>query len=774
MARTDWQTISGTTNNNSAFFTGIRWRYRDDLFGTGEYPSDRVSSNTDIIEYQPFVGKKSSAYTSNYYSNWLSSNYKYSYNEVSGVDPGTAANQLNVSTTFRFDRASVNSTYYLTQGSLSATNVMNTSSSTTSRIIEVPHCSDGTSKLRLYFYFAGNSNTSFTYAETNGVITLETIPRASSITVNDANIGSSTNIVINKANANFTTSIYYRPVGEETWVNIVSKTPNQVYGWTIPTTLYTLMRSAKTKVFEFYGDTYNDNTLIGTSSITTATFTATGNPTIDSSSAIDTNATTVALTGDNTKMVKYASNVEISLTASGINSAYMSSASVNNNAITLDGTATTTTRSGSITFNGASVNTFTITATDSRGYQTTTTKTMTMIEYVPLSINATIKRNQPTDEKVNINFSGNYFNGNFGAESNTLLVQYRYKESTSYTWGNWINLTATTSGNTYTGSTQISNIDYTKQYDFEIQAIDEIQTKSIVGIRVSKGQPVYWWDDSTFNINHNTNHEGNINFLNGANKQIYWKESGYGDKFAISPNFSGTDNDNKLRVQGAVGGSGTDPSLYDLATISGKDGNTWVKGTTVSSNGFYSKETGNVGTPSGNGALVIKKATSSEAPNNGVVLEYGNSTSWVGQLYIGDNANQGVWFNGWYNGTRGNWQKLMFITESGSNSNGNYMKFDDGTLICTKRITGTINISTGWGNGSTSSAVSLGNWAYEFIDEPATTISCKRGTGGYNFWLGALQETSKTFVGNITLLRFTSQNNTNYIIYATGIGRWKS
>lgn len=178
MARGDWQNVFGNTNNNNVFFTGIRWRYRDDLFGTTGYPADRISSNTDIIEYQPFVGKYQ-AYTSMYYSNWLTSYYKYSYNTVSGNDPGVASNQENISTTFRFDCANNNTYYYLTQGNLSSGNPMNTASSMTSRIIQVPHCDDGTSKLRLYFYFAGNSGTSFTYAETNQVVTLETIPRGS-------------------------------------------------------------------------------------------------------------------------------------------------------------------------------------------------------------------------------------------------------------------------------------------------------------------------------------------------------------------------------------------------------------------------------------------------------------------------------------------------------------------------------------------------------------------------------------------------------------------
>lgn len=216
MARGDWNTVNGSTNNNSYFFTGIRWRYRDDLFGTSGYPSDRISSNTDIIEYQPFIGKKTSV-TSRYYVNWLTSYYKYSYNSTSGTDPASASNQLNVSTTFRFDQASTNSTYYLTHGSLSSGNVMNTSSTTTSRVIQVPHCSDGTSKLRLYFYFAGNSGTAFTYAETNAIITLETIPRQTSISSFTVSKRNETSFTFNWQTADTIDYLYYSTDNGSNW-----------------------------------------------------------------------------------------------------------------------------------------------------------------------------------------------------------------------------------------------------------------------------------------------------------------------------------------------------------------------------------------------------------------------------------------------------------------------------------------------------------------------------------------------------------------------------
>lgn len=217
MARGDWNTITGSTNNNNSFFTGIRWRYRDDLFGTTGYPSSRIESNTDIIEYQPYVGKKSSSTTSRYYVNWLTSYYKYSYNSTSGTDPASASNQLNVSTTFRFDQASANTNYYLTKGSLSSNNVMNTSSDNTTRIIQVPHCSDGTSKLRLYFYFAGNSGTSFTYAETNQIITLETIPRQTSISSFTVSKRNETSLTFNYQTADIIDYVYYSTDNGSTW-----------------------------------------------------------------------------------------------------------------------------------------------------------------------------------------------------------------------------------------------------------------------------------------------------------------------------------------------------------------------------------------------------------------------------------------------------------------------------------------------------------------------------------------------------------------------------
>lgn len=137
-------------------------------------------------------------------------------------------------------------------------------------------------------------------------------------------------------------------------------------------------------------------------------------------------------------------------------------------------------------------------------------------------------------------------------------------------------------------------------------------------------------------------------------------------------------------------GSYNTPSNARTLDWSGNEalaGDLTSSGTVKATKGIWSRPTGEVGTATSdsNGCLLIKQANNTEAPNNGVVLEFGNSANWRGQLYIGDNSSQGIYYNGWSNGVRGTWQKLVTLADvvtSGSNSNGNYIKYGDGTMIC--------------------------------------------------------------------------------------------
>lgn len=110
--------------------------------------------------------------------------------------------------------------------------------------------------------------------------------------------------------------------------------------------------------------------------------------------------------------------------------------------------------------------------------------------------------------------------------------------------------------------------------------------------------------------------------------------------------------------------------------------------------------------------------------------------------------------------------------EYGSNANGSYQKFANGTLICWKYVTlNNVAMTTSWGSIYESASVSLGNWPETFIDIPTISL-IQDFTGSGAGMVEAVKETSTTFVGNAYFWRATSSTFTlKYRI--VGIGRWK-
>ena len=114
------------------------------------------------------------------------------------------------------------------------------------------------------------------------------------------------------------------------------------------------------------------------------------------------------------------------------------------------------------------------------------------------------------------------------------------------------------------------------------------------------------------------------------------------------------------------------------------------------------------------------------------------------------------------------------VVESGSNTNGSYIKYADGTMICSKVVSGTTPINEVWGSGYTSGAtasINLGDWAVEFLDVP--TISVTPVRTGSNFWLSGVMYTTKSHVGDVSICRFSGATSVDYRLHIIGIGKWK-
>lgn len=148
----------------------------------------------------------------------------------------------------------------------------------------------------------------------------------------------------------------------------------------------------------------------------------------------------------------------------------------------------------------------------------------------------------------------------------------------------------------------------------------------------------------------------------GANT-IYWKENGFGDKFGLTPYFSGTDNSNYLAFMSSVGEAGTDPAMSAKMVLTGL-GNVGIGTTTptqklhVIGGGLFTAlltTTGitNNGTLTQNGDIIINQASSTGTrqvrfqggDNDYGRVAYGGTASNAGWMEIAscDNGNEPIY-----------------------------------------------------------------------------------------------------------------------------------
>ena len=357
----------------------------------------------------------------------------------------------------------------------------------------INHNSDGSKNMSVAFSIdmAKDSWTPGKISVSGKSMVLTTIPRASTVSCSTANIGSYATITINRASSSFTHTLSYTFGSLDG--TIVTKTKDTSYAWLIPDTFYARIPNSKSGTGTITCDTYDGNTKIGTK---TCTFTATvsesaSKPTL-SPTVVDNNSTTIALTGDNNKFIKYYSNAAVGTGAEARNSATLDSQKITCGSKYI--------LSGSGTINKVEGGTFNFSATDSRGYTTSRTVKKTLINYVKLtcSMNASAAS---TSGVAELKISGNYWNGNFGIKNNTLTVQYRYKEQGG-SYSDWTDSSASidNSNHTYSATVTISGLNYLNAYTFQARAIDKLATvKSTEQTR--KTVPVFDWGAEDFNFN---------------------------------------------------------------------------------------------------------------------------------------------------------------------------------------------------------------------------------------------------------------------------------
>ncbi len=109
------------------------------------------------------------------------------------------------------------------------------------------------------------------------------------------------------------------------------------------------------------------------------------------------------------------------------------------------------------------------------------------------------------------------------------------------------------------------------------------------------------------------------------------------------------------------------------------------------------------------------------------------------------------------------------IIESGSNTNGSYIKWSDGTMICYKRMDyGEKSITKEWGSFYESDRLTIGNYPQAFIEIPRIFIMDLN----YSFIEKESNSITKTAWGDFYSTRPVSSTQ-RVIIDCFAIGKWK-
>lgn len=279
--------------------------------------------------------------------------------------------------------------------------------------------------------------------------------------------------------------------------NILPHSVPATISWTIPTSFYNQIpdTTSKTgKLVSYYYDTQGRKNFNSTSTFTAKI--ADGLLPTVSGTVVTTDALSSQLSGNTSTIINGVSNVKITVTASPTQGS-----TITNKYCKYQDNFYNFTNIGSTTIDGGYSGAFEFGAIDARSRSNTQRLTLTAIDYrrPTVSLNGvTIS----TSGVATINITGTWFNGSFGATANTLTVQYRYKSSSSSSWGSWTTISNVTknSDGTYSATATKSGLSYTNTYNFEARVTDKINTVSSKEYS-GKSLPVFDWSKNDFNFN---------------------------------------------------------------------------------------------------------------------------------------------------------------------------------------------------------------------------------------------------------------------------------
>lgn len=238
------------------------------------------------------------------------------------------------------------------------------------KTLNIAHNADGSKTLNTSAWI---NHSQFSASEQSYNVTLTSIPRATTPTVNDSdiNLGTSITISMPRASGSFTHTLRYA-FGKAS--GTIGSGLGTSKAWAPPLSLASQIPNTTSGKLTIYCDTYNGSTKIGTKSLTiTVRVPATVVPTISSVAVTDTNSTQYEKMGG---VVKGKSKLSVKITASGAYGSTISSYSTTGGGKTYAGASFTV---SNITTAGTLK--FTVTVKDSRGRTAEVDKSINVLDY---------------------------------------------------------------------------------------------------------------------------------------------------------------------------------------------------------------------------------------------------------------------------------------------------------------------------------------------------------------------------------------------------------
>ena len=308
----------------------------------------------------------------------------------------------------------------------------------------------------------------YTYATNcsgSKTFTLNTIPRASTLTMDTLILGSANTITINRASSSFTHTLTYK-WGDKSGT-IATKTSSTSVSWTPSLDLANNIPNNSLGQGSIRCDTYNGSTLVGSTEVPFY------GKVPDISDTKPTISVSISEAEEDIKTkigayVKDLSKLSIKVTASGKCNASIKSYTIKANGLTYnEATAITDplTDSGTVTVTAIVV--------DSRGYTGTATVNITVLDYSKPKINNFSASRVNNGSNLSITYDTSYtsLTGPNGSNEAKAYILYKTKDETEYTRTQLTNLV---------GSATLTNVvDINHTYDVLLEISDSFNSTTV-------------------------------------------------------------------------------------------------------------------------------------------------------------------------------------------------------------------------------------------------------------------------------------------------------